>query len=100
VRVAGGGAKSALWRQILADVMDAELVTVNTTEGAAYGAALLAGVGSGRWASVSESCAATVRPVERTAPISANAVIYERAYAQYRALYPALRPIFHAIGEA
>jgi len=100
VRVAGGGAKSALWRQILADVMDAELVTVNTTEGAAYGAALLAGVGAGRWASVAESCAATVRPVERTAPISANVSIYERAYAQYRALYPALKPIFHAIGEA
>ena len=100
VRVAGGGAKSALWRQILADVMDAELVTVNTTEGAAYGAALLAGVGAGRWASVAESCAATVRPVERTAPISANVAIYERAYAQYRALYPALKPIFHAIGEA
>jgi xylulokinase len=100
VRVSGGGAKSALWRQILADVMDTELVTVNTTEGAAYGAALLAGVGSGHWASVAESCAATVRMVERTAPIAADAASYERAYAQYRALYPALKPIFHAIGEA
>ncbi len=47
VRVSGGGARSPLWRQILADVMDAELVTVNTTEGAAFGAALLAGVGAG-----------------------------------------------------
>ena len=49
VRVSGGGAKSPLWRQILADVMNAEMVTVNTTEGAAYGAALLAGVGAGVW---------------------------------------------------
>jgi xylulokinase len=98
VRVAGGGAKSALWRQILADVMDVELVTVNTTEGAAYGAALLAGVGAGRWATVAESCAATVRPVERTAPIAANVPIYERAYGHYRALYPALKSLFHAVG--
>ncbi len=99
VRVAGGGARSALWRQILADVMNVELVTVNTTEGAAYGAALLAGVGAGQWASVAESCAATVRPVERTAPITANVPIYERAYGHYRALYPALKPLFHAVAE-
>ncbi len=100
VRVAGGGARSALWRQILADVLNVELVTVNTTEGAAYGAALLAGVGAGQWASVAESCTATVRPVERTAPNAVNVPVYERAYAQYRALYPALKPVFHAIGEA
>ena len=100
VRVAGGGAKSALWRQILADVMDVELVTVNTTEGAAYGAALLAGVGAGRWATVAESCAATVRPVERTTPIAANVPVYERAYGYYRMLYPALKPLFHAVGAA
>lgn len=99
VRVAGGGARSALWRQILADVLNVELVTVNTTEGAAYGAALLAGVGAGRWATVAESCAATVRPVERTTPVVAHVPIYERAYAHYRALYPALKPVFHAVAE-
>jgi len=99
VRVAGGGAKSALWRQILADVMNVELVTVNTTEGAAYGAALLAGVGAGRWASVAESCAATIRPVERTTPVVANTPVYEQAYGQYRSLYPALKPLFHAVTE-
>jgi xylulokinase len=99
VRVAGGGAKSTLWRQILADVMDVELVTVNTTEGAAYGAALLAGVGGGHWSDVAQACAATVRPVERTAPIAANVPVYEQAYGHYRSLYPALRPLFHAIGE-
>ncbi|HLF75130.1 MAG TPA: xylulokinase, partial [Anaerolineales bacterium] len=49
VRASGGGTKGALWRQIMASVLDAELVTVNTTEGAAYGAALLAGVGAGAW---------------------------------------------------
>ena len=50
VRVSGGGSRSPLWRQILADVMDCELVTVNVTEGASYGAALLAGVGAGHLA--------------------------------------------------
>jgi xylulokinase len=50
--VSGGGAKSNLWRQILADVLESELVTVNTTEGAAYGAALLAGVAAGVWPNV------------------------------------------------
>ena len=60
VRASGGGAKSRLWRQIMADVLDAELVTVNTTEGAAYGAALLAAVGAGLYANVPEACAATI----------------------------------------
>ena len=66
VRVSGGGARSPLWRQILADVFNAELVTVNTTEGAAYGAALLAGVGVGAWADVDSACHATVRQTGST----------------------------------
>ena len=78
--------------------MDVELVTVNTTEGAAYGAALLAGVGARQWDTVAEACAATVRPVERTAPITANVPLYEQAYHHYRALYPTLKPLFHAVG--
>lgn len=99
VRVTGGGARSALWRQILADVLNVELITVNTTEGAAYGAALLAGVGAGRWPTVAESCAATIRPVERTTPIAKHVPLYERGYGHYRSLYPALRPLFHAVSE-
>ena len=54
VRISGGGAKSPLWRQIMADVLGVELVTVNTTEGAAFGAALLAGVAAGLYASVED----------------------------------------------
>ncbi len=94
VRVSGGGAKSALWRQILADVLNSELVTVNTTEGAAYGAALLAGVGAGAWASVPEACAATVRVLETTPPQAAAVGRYAEFYPSYRALYPALKPTF------
>jgi xylulokinase len=99
VRVSGGGAKSALWRQILADVMNAELVTVNTTEGAAYGAALLAGVGAGAWKSVPEACAATVKTLSSTAPRAKAVADYEGYYAQYRALYPALKPTFDAVAS-
>jgi xylulokinase len=96
VRVAGGGARSLLWRQILADTLDAELVTVNTTEGAAYGAALLAGVGAGIWADGADACAATVRVTGSTSPQPEQVEEYARAYSQYRQIYPALRPIFHA----
>jgi len=97
VRVSGGGAKSALWRQILADVLNAELVTVNTTEGAAYGAALLAGVGAGRWSSVEAACDATIRLAGQVAPSALQHAIYDKLYSRYRALYPALKPTFDGL---
>lgn len=99
VRVSGGGAKSALWRQILADVMGCELVTVNTTEGAAYGAALLAGVGAGTWSNVPEACSATIKTLEQTNPQPVIVSTYEAYYQQYRALYPALKPTFNAVAD-
>jgi xylulokinase len=92
VRVSGGGAKSPLWRQILADVFDAELVTVNTTEGAAYGAALLAGVGAGVWPDVDAACDACVKVTGSTVPQADMVPVYEEAYQAYTQLYPALKP--------
>ncbi|MEW6404850.1 MAG: FGGY-family carbohydrate kinase [Chloroflexota bacterium] len=68
VRASGGGTKGALWRQILAAVLEAELVTVNTTEGAAYGAALLAGVGAGVWTDVVAACNACIKITGSTQP--------------------------------
>ena len=97
VRISGGGARSLLWRQILADIFNAELVTVNTTEGAAFGAALLAGVGAGAWADVDAACAATVRETGSTKPSAAGAAFYDRAYGFYRQLYPALKDISHGL---
>jgi xylulokinase len=97
VRVSGGGAKSPLWRQILADIMDAELVTVNTTEGAAYGAALLAGVGAGVWHDVDAACRRTIHVTGSTQPDPAAVTEYERWYQVYRGLYPALKPTFDAV---
>jgi len=99
VRITGGGARSLLWRQILADVLDAELVTVNTTEGAAYGAALLAATGAGTFPDVESACAATIRITGSTAPGPASAM-YRTMYSLYRDLYPALRPSFAAIAQA
>lgn len=94
VRVSGGGTKSALWRQILASVLNEDLVMVNTVEGAAYGAALLAGVGAGAWSDVKCACTAVIRVMDHVSPRSDNAQAYESFYRQYRALYPALKSIF------
>ncbi len=98
VRVTGGGARSPLWRQILADVLDAELVTVNTTEGAAYGAALLAAVGAGAWPDVESACAAAIQITGSTLP-GPDKTRYKELYPLYRDLYPALRPTFNGVAR-
>jgi xylulokinase len=98
VRVSGGGARSPLWRQILADVLGTALVTVTSTEGAAYGAALLAGVGAGLWADVEAACDDTVCVTGRTEANAETGAAYDAVFARYRALYPALKPTFDALG--
>jgi xylulokinase len=98
VRVSGGGARSPLWRQILADVLGVELVTVNTTEGAAYGAAILAATGAGVFSDVASACAAVIRLTGRTTPGPAGAT-YQEMYPLYRDLYPALRTSFDTIAR-
>ena len=95
-RISGGGTRSQLWRQILADVLQVELATINTTEGAAYGAALLAAVGSGAFASVPEACQQVIRVTGVTRPGETTAV-YDALYPLYRRLYPALQPTFHRL---
>jgi xylulokinase len=94
VRVSGGGTASPLWRQILADVLGAEIATVNTSEGAAYGTGLLAAVGAGWYPTVEAASAALVEatPVAQPGP---DAPAYAAAHALYRDLYPALVPTFH-----
>lgn len=94
VRASGGGTKGALWRQILASVLEAELVTVNTSEGAAFGAALLAGVGSGAWVDVPAACRETIRITGQTLPVEEDAEVYRKVHPLYRELYPALKSSF------
>ena len=98
VRVSGGGARSAFWRQMMADVFGTEIVEVNVTQGAAYGAALLAGVGTGVYPSAAEACERTVHETGSTQP-GVNANAYTEAYGRYRALYPALAPEFRRAAQ-
>ena len=93
VRVSGGGSRSAFWRQMIADVFGVEVVEVNVTQGAAFGAALLAGVGAGVYGSVVEACERTIRETGSTSP-GPEAPAYADSYERYRALYPALAPEF------
>ncbi|CDM64381.1 xylulokinase [Pyrinomonas methylaliphatogenes] len=93
VRLGGGGARSQLWRQIQADIYGYEVETVEAEEGAAYGAAILAGVGVGAWPSVDAACKAVVRVASRTSPDEQTAQVMDRQYAAFRALYPALRSV-------
>jgi xylulokinase len=98
VRISGGGARSPFWRQILADILNKSVVTLDTQEGSAYGAALLGMVGTGVFASVEEACRATIREVERTEPRPDEARRYGEAHKTYQAIYPALKPIYAMIG--
>jgi xylulokinase len=97
IRASGGGLASPLWRQILADVLEAELVTTSTTEGAAFGAAVLAAVGAGWFSDVPSATARLVRTTPAASPGPAVAA-YAAAHAAYRDLYPALRPTFQRAG--
>ena len=93
VRLGGGGARSNLWRQIQADVYGYAVETVEAEEGAAYGAALLAGVGAGVWKTVDAACDAVVRVASRTEPNAADRATLARQYERYRKVYPALRAL-------
>jgi xylulokinase len=99
IRASGGGSRSFLWRQIQADVYGKELVTLRTSEGSAFGAALLAGVGAGIYSSVEESAREAIQIRERMAPLAENVRIYDRQYEIYRNLYPAVRELAHQLAE-
>ena len=93
IRLGGGGARSSLWRQIQADVYGHEVETVEAEEGAAYGAAILAGVGAKVWDSVDQACSHVVRVAEITAPQPAGAETMKKGYAAYRRMYGAIRTV-------
>ncbi len=94
IRVGGGGARSKLWRQIQADVYAHEVEFLEAEEGAAYGAAILAGVGARAWKSVDEACDAAVRTAGRVPPRAESCAVMQKNYGTYRRLYPALHSAF------
>ncbi len=93
VRISGGGAKSPVWQGIIADVLAAPLININTTEGGAFGAAILASVAAHLYDDVASACEAMIETGEQVA-VGANAAVYAERYEIYRALYPALKGIF------
>jgi xylulokinase len=94
VRASGGGARSRVWRQILADVFGTPVATLASQEGSALGAAILAMVATGEYSSVPDACEAIVRDQETVEPRREEAKIYAAGHAVYRSLYPALKPVF------
>jgi len=100
VRLGGGGARSPLWRQIQADVYGYEVEILAAEEGAAYGGALLAGVGAKFWKSVEEACDAVVKVQLRISPDPATVKLLKRQYENFRSLYPALKPLFVRMSAA
>jgi xylulokinase len=93
VRITGGGAQSQIWRQILADVLGTEIVMVNSVEGAAYGAALLAACGEGAYKSVEEACRAVIQVTDQIEP-GKDVLKYDECYSSYHQLYPILKQTF------
>jgi len=99
ITATGGGARSALWRQMQADIYGAEVVTINIAEGPAFGAAILAGVGAEVYNSIQEATSEIVEVTSKTQPIKDNVKVYEEYYQIYRSLYPALKPEFDNVSE-
>jgi xylulokinase len=99
VRALGGGAKSALWRQIQADIYGASVITMEIEEGPAVGGAILGAVAAGEYSSVEEACTALLKISTVTDPIAKNIEIYDEYYQTYRNLYPALKEIFASQAE-
>jgi xylulokinase len=97
IRATGGGGRSALWRQMQADIYGTEVVTLAAEEGPAYGAALLAGVGTGVFANVNDAVDKCVSVTGSTQPDPEAQARYEKAYAIYRELYGALRASQHQL---
>jgi xylulokinase len=96
--LSGGGTRSALWKQMLADVFSSRCSMVNALEGAAYGAAVLAAVGCGDHSSVESACDQWIRQTEVVEPGEESAS-YEKFYSIYRSLYPSLKDTFHSLSE-
>lgn len=97
VRISGGGSKSKLWRQIIADVFNLNVSIINSKEGPAYGAAILAAVGCKLFNSVDEACKALIKTTDKIQPIRENVEKYDKLYKVYSSLYSCLKDKFKEI---
>jgi xylulokinase len=99
IRLSGGGAKSGLWKQILADTFGQKVCTINAEQGPAFGVALLAAVGDGAYKNIEEACKATIRVVEKVPPNKSAQKTYNAAFPIYQNLYQSLRERFVEISK-
>ena len=99
IRVSGGGAKSPLWKQILADTFGQKACTINAEQGPAYGVALLAAVGDGAYKNIEEACKATIHVVEKISPQKSSQKKYNAAFPVYQGLYASLKKSFAEISK-
>ncbi len=97
VTTGGGGARSKAWRQIQADIFNLPVFTANTKESSAYGACLIAAVGTGVFPTIEKACQEWVRKENETVPNPQEVETYEKAYQVYRSLYPKLKEDFHVL---
>ncbi len=97
--VFGGGAKSSVWKQIIADIMNKKILTLNIEEGPSYGAALIAGVGSSIFTDMDEAVKKAIKVISRTSPIKENLEKYRNFYKLHRSLYEDLKARFKELAE-
>ncbi len=97
VTTGGGGARNKAWRQIQADIFNLPVFTANTKESSAYGACLIAAVGTGVFPTIEKACQEWVRKENETVPNPQEVETYEKAYQVYRSLYPKLKEDFHVL---
>ncbi|MBQ9119325.1 MAG: xylulokinase [Lachnospiraceae bacterium] len=97
VRLNGGGAKSPLWCKIVANIMNVKVDKINSAEGPGFGAAILAAVGCGKFASVEEAAAKLIKVVDTTEQDPELVAKYEKKYQVFRQIYPALKPVYEEI---
>ena len=93
--ICGGGAKSPLWRKIIADVLNIKLLQTENDEGPALGGAMLASVAAGVYKDVGEAIKAIVKPVTETLPDAEDVAKYDERYKEFKQLYPALKGFFN-----
>jgi xylulokinase len=99
VRSSGGGARSQWWRQLQADIYNAEVVTINTSAGPAYGVAILAMVADGCYKNVAEACSAAIKVKTCTKPDKKSVAVYKKHYALFGKLYQHLKADFADIAR-
>jgi len=99
IRINGGGAKSPLWCKIIANVLNVKVDKINSEEGPAFGAAILAAVGCGEYKTVEEAAGELIQVTETTEPEAEIAALYDKKYEVFKEIYPTLVPVYSKMAQ-